>query len=347
MENNGSCASDATSSAASTDTVKRSVVFFLAPDFSMLAFSTALEPLRIANRMAGYQAYKWRLASVDGEPVSASNGISVAVNTSLEQERKMLAGRDRPSMVFVCAGMNIENYNNRSVFAWLREEYNRGVSVGGLCTGAYLLAKAGLLAGKRCAIHWENLPGFAEAFPKVEACADLFEVDGNIYTCAGGTSSLDMMLSLIGEDHDEALINAICEQALTDRVRGPHDRQRLPLRARLGVQNTKILSIIELMEANLTEPLNLPEIASYAGLSRRQIERLFRQHMGRSPARYYLELRLDRARHLLAQSSLPVVEVAVACGFVSASHFSKCYRELYARSPQQERADYKALLNAE
>ena len=154
------------------------------------------------------------------------------------------------------------------------------------------------------------------------------------------------MLKLIGEDFDESLINRVCEQLLTDRVRSPSDRQRLPLRARLGVQNSKVLTIIELMEANLAEPLSLVQIAENVGLSRRQIERLFRQEMGRSPARYYLEIRLDRARHLLIQSSLPVVEVAVACGFVSASHFSKCYRELYARSPQQERADRKQLLVA-
>ena len=240
-------------------------------------------------------------------------------------------------MVFVCSGINVENFADKSVLGWVREEHKRGVSVGGLCTGAYILASAGLLSGRRCAIHWENLPGFQEKFPKADVYADLFEVDGNVWTCAGGTAALDMMLSMIGEDHDENLINAICEQALTDRVRGPHDRQRLPLRARLGVQNVRILSIIEMMEANLSEPLTLLEIADYAGLSRRQIERLFRQNMGRSPARYYLEIRLDRARHLLLQSSLPVIEVAVACGFVSASHFSKCYRELYGRSPQQER----------
>lgn len=330
-------------STQNTEEIIRSIVFFLVPDFSMLAFSTAIEPLRIANRMAGYETYRWRLASLDGNPVSASNGVTVAVNTSLEQERKLLSGKDRPSMVFVCTGMNVEKFNNKSALAWFREVHNRGVAIGGLCTGAHTLAKAGLLSGKRCAIHWENLPGFAEEFPKAEVYADLFESDGNIYTCAGGTASLDMMLSLIGEDHDEAMINSICEQALTDRVRSHHDRQRLPLRARLGVQNTKILSIIELMEANLSEPLSLPEIADFAGLSRRQIERLFRQHLGRSPARYYLEIRLDRARHLLVQSSLPIVEVAIACGFVSASHFSKCYRELYARSPQQERVDHKAL----
>ncbi len=325
---------------------KRSIVFFLIPDFSMIAFATAIEPLRLANRMLGYDSYKWRLSSVDGKPVTASNGVVCAVTSSLDDERRMMMGPDKPSMIFVCSGINVEKYNNKSVFAFLREEYNRGVSVGGLCTGAHILAAAGLLSGKRCAIHWENLPGFSESFPKANVFADLFEVDSNIYTCAGGTAALDMMVKLIGDDHDENLVNRVCEQALTDRVRNPQDRQRLPLRARLGVQNSKVLTIIELMEANLSEPLSLIDIADDVGLSRRQIERLFRHEMGRSPARYYLEIRLDRARHLLIQSSLPVVEVAVACGFVSASHFSKCYREIYGRSPQQERLDRKAPLAA-
>ncbi len=325
--------------------IRRSVVFFLVPDFTMIAFATAIDPLRSANRMLGFEAYKWRLASIDGAPVRASNGVVCSVDTSLEEERKRMTGGDRPSMVVACAGINAENYVNRTVFAWLREEYNRGVSVGGLCTGAYVLAGAGLLSGKRCAIHWENLPGFAEQYPNVEVYSDLFEVDSNIYTCAGGTASLDMMLKLIGDDFGDDLVNRVCEQVLTDRVRSPGDRQRLPLRARLGVQNSKVISIIELMEANIAEPLTLLDIADHVGLSRRQIERLFRQEMGRSPARYYLDLRLDRARHLLLQSALPVVEVAVACGFVSASHFSKCYRELYSRTPQQERADGKRLLS--
>ncbi len=326
--------------------VKRSFVFFLVPDFTMIAFATALDPLRSANRMLGYEAYRWRLSSIDGKPVRASNGVECAVDTSLEEERKKMSGADRPNMAIVCSGVEVEKYHNRSTFAWLREEYNRGVAIGGLCTGAHILAAAGLLSNKRCAIHWENLPGFSEAFPKANVFADLFEIDQNIYTCAGGTAALDMMLKLIGDDFDESLVNRVCEQVLTDRVRSPTDRQRLPLRARLGVQNSKVLNIIELMEANLSEPLSLIEIADHVDLSRRQIERLFRTEMGRSPARYYLEIRLDRARHLLIQSSMPVVEVAVACGFVSASHFSKCYRELYARSPQQERVDRKHLLAA-
>lgn len=321
--------------------VKRTLVFFLVPEFTMLPFTAAVETLRIANRMLGYQAYNWRLCSADGEKVSSSAGIAVEANTSVAEERKNLAGENRPNMVLVCSGIDVDQYSNKTVYAWLRETFNRNVAVGSLCTGAHVLAQAGLLNGKRCAIHWENLPGFSEAFPQAEVYADLYEVDGNIYTCAGGTASLDMMLNLIGQDFGDNLVNRICEQQLTDRVRNPHDRQRLPLRARLGVQNAKVLSIIELMENNLSEPLSLLEIADDADLSRRQIERLFRQEMGRSPARYYLEIRLDRARHLLVQSSMPVVEVAVACGFVSASHFSKCYREVYNRSPQQERAERK------
>ncbi|HCH73110.1 MAG TPA: AraC family transcriptional regulator, partial [Ochrobactrum sp.] len=205
--------------------VKRSIVFFLVPNFSMIAFATAIEPLRIANRMLGYDAYRWRLTSVDGKPVTASNGVECAVNASLEDERRFLQREQRPSMVFVCSGVYVEEFRNKSVFAWLREEYNRGVAVGGLCTGAHILAAAGLLSGKRCAIHWENLPGFSEAFPKAEVYADLFEVDSNLYTCAGGTASLDMMLKLIGDDFDANLVNKICEQALTDRVRSPQDRQ--------------------------------------------------------------------------------------------------------------------------
>ncbi len=320
---------------------KRTFVFFLVPKFTILPFAGAIDALRIANRMLGYKGYEWRLASSDGEPVVSSSGLEIAADTSLADERRNLVGEKRPGMVVVCSGTDVEHYSNKTLYAWLREAHNRSVKVGSMCTGAYVLAQAGLLNGKRCTIHWENLPGFQEKYPQTEVYADLYEVDRNIYTCAGGTASLDMMLHLMDQDFGEALVNRVCEQALTDRVRNQNDRQRLPLRARLGVQNSKVLSIIELMEANLAEPLSLLEIAGYAGLSRRQIERLFRQEMGRSPARYYLEIRLDRARHLLAQSTLPVVEVAVACGFVSASHFSKCYREVYNRSPQQERADRK------
>ncbi|MEO1745940.1 MAG: GlxA family transcriptional regulator [Pseudomonadota bacterium] len=324
----------------------RTVAFHLLPDFTMIAFASAVETMRLANRIVGYEAYVWRTVSAQGNPVTASNSVTVAAQTSVEEERRMINGADKPSLYLICGGTDAEAHITKQLTGIVREEHLRGIAVGGLCTGAFAIAAAGLLSGKRCAIHWENLPGFQERYPKAEVFADLFEIDGNIYTCAGGTASMDMMLSLIAEDFGDDVVNRVCEQMLTDRVRSAGDRQRLPLRARLGVQNARVLEIIELMEANLSEPLSLLEIAEHIGISRRQIERLFRQEMGRSPARYYLEVRLDRARHLLIQSSLPVVEVAIACGFISASHFSKCYRELYSKSPQQERAERKQLVSA-
>ena len=331
---------------ARTKAPVRTIVFLMVPEFTMIAFTSAIEALRSANRMLGFEAYRWRLCSETGAPVTASNGVEVTVRTTIADERRMIATADRASLFLVCGGTSVEDHTTKAATGIVRELHARGIGVGGLCTGAHVIATAGLLSGRRCAIHWENLPGFAEKFPKADVFADLFEVDGNIHTCAGGTAALDMMLSLIAADFDDDLVNRVCEQMLTDRVRAATDRQRLPLRARLGVQNARVLSIIELMEANLSEPLSLLEIADHVGLSRRQIERLFRQEMGRSPARYYLEIRLDRARHLLIQSTMPVVEVAIACGFVSASHFSKCYRELYAKSPQQERAERKQLMVA-
>ena len=323
---------------APLDGPRRTIVFLLVPNFSMIAFANAIEPLRIANRIVGREIYRWRLTSTDGQPVAASNGVTCAVQSGVEAERRNLTGGGRPSMIFACAGVFVEEFHDKALFSYLRESHQRGVSVGGLCTGAWVLARAGLLSGRRCAIHWENLAGFTEAFPLADVYADLFEIDHNIYTCAGGTASLDMMLALIREDLGDGVVNKVCEQALTDRVRGSHDRQRLPLRARLGVQHAKVVRAIEIMEANLADPLSLAEIAYHVGLSRRQVERLFEREMGLSPARYYLEMRLDRARHLLRQSQMPIVEIAIACGFVSASHFAKCYRELHARSPQQERA---------
>lgn len=324
---------------------KRHFVFFLAPSFSMIAFTMALEPLRLANRYYRQEIYTWRIISSDGEPVKASNRTGCSVDGSLTEERSRIHIDERPDMIFVCAGVGIENYSNKILNNWLRASIGRKIKVAGLCTGAWILADAGLLDDKRCAIHWENLPGFAERFPEANVYADLFEVDGDIYTCAGGMAALDLMLHLIDQEHDSDVVNRVCELCLTDRVRNPRDRQRLPLRARLGVQNSKLLTIIEMMEANLSEPISLLDIAKLVGLSRRQIERLFHKNLGRSPARYYLELRLDRSRHLLLQSNIPIVEVGVACGFVSASHFSKCYRELYSRSPQQERQHREVMLS--
>ncbi|MEQ8966885.1 MAG: GlxA family transcriptional regulator [Azospirillaceae bacterium] len=313
------------------------VGFLLIPNFSMIAFASAIEPLRLANRMAGRELYRWIILSRDGGPVSASNGIVVNVDMSMTDWNRAQGNRRSLDRVFACAGLGVERYRDEAVYGWLRRAERQGTTIGALCTGAYVLARSGLLDGYKCCIHWESLPGFTESYPEIEVSADLFEVDRNRWTCSGGTASLDMMLHMIQEQHGPSLATAVSEQCLVDRMRNPHDRQRLPLRARLGIHNPKLITAIEVMEAHLADPLGQDELAAHVGLSRRQLERLFRKHLGRAPAQYYLELRLDRSRHLLYQSDMPIVDVALACGFVSPSHFSKCYRDLYGRSPRDER----------
>ncbi len=312
---------------------KHEIVFFLVPDFSLIAFATAIEALRIANRFLPRPAYEWTIASADGAPVASSSGLEIRADASIAA----LSSAAPPEMALVCGGLNIERFHDPAVFQWLRRLAGGGVITGSLCTGAWVLAEAGLLEGRECAIHWENLPAFSERFPRTRAHADLFIADGNFYTCAGGTAALDMMVRLVSRHFGREVGDKICEQALIDHARAPRERQRMPLCSRLGASHPKLLFIIELMEANISEPLELVDIARYAGLSRRQVERLFSKHVGRPPARYYLDLRLEHAQRLLAQTSMPVIEVAIACGFTSASHFSKCYRRLYNHPPHAER----------
>ncbi|MGH6805700.1 MAG: GlxA family transcriptional regulator [Ensifer adhaerens] len=211
------------------------------------------------------------------------------------------------------------------------------VPVAGLAGGLYSLARAGVLDGRRCAVHWEHFPDFSERFFAANARQTAFEIDGELFTCAGGNAPFDMFLRIVEDDLGRDVANRICEVALSERVRKAGERQRLPLQTRVGIDNRLLIGIIEQMEANLAEPLKLAEMSTPTGLSRRQIERLFRREMGQSPKRYYLQMRLERAHLLLINSSLPVFEIAVACGFSSASHFSRTYRDTYGCTPQRTR----------
>jgi transcriptional regulator GlxA family with amidase domain len=306
------------------------LAFLLVPSFSMIAFTSAVEPLRLANRASGKDLYSWHLFSADGRPVAASNGITITPDGRVEDAAAF-------GTVILCSGIDGHLYEDRNVFAQLRKLDRKGADVGALCTGSHILARAGLLDGYRCTIHWENLAAFAESFPHIEATSELFEIDRNRFTCSGGTASLDMMLNMIARQHGHELAAAVSDQFMHERIRDEHDQQRMALPARLGVRHPKLMSVIKLMEENLEEPLDRGRLAKSAGLSSRQLERLFRKYLNRSPARYYVELRLNRARLLLLQTNMPVIDVALACGFVSASHFSKCYRDFFGKTPRRER----------
>lgn len=316
-------------SSKSAGTIK--VGFLLVPNFSMIAFSAALEPLRVANRVANKTLFEWVIASPSDEAVTASNGVRVDVAQ---------AAADLASchIAFVCSGINVKEYADQNVFNVTRRLDRQGVIVGAICTGTYVLAAAGLLNETRCTVHWENIDGLAEEYPHLEITNELFEIHNNRITCSGGTASLDMMLYLISQIHGQSIAAQVSDQFIHDRIRDPSDRQRMELRSRLGVSHPKLLTVVGLMEANLEEPLSQTDLAMEASLSTRQLERLFRKYLNTTPTRYYLNLRLARARHLLRQTSLSILSVALACGFVSASHFSKCYRETYDKTPRTERA---------
>jgi AraC family transcriptional regulator, glycine betaine-responsive activator len=308
----------------------QTVALVLIPEFTMMPVTSVIEPLRIANRLSEKTLYKWTLHSLDGQPVSASSQISTMANGDLETIHP-------DATIIVCAGLFVQRHTDRRMLSWLRKTARRGAVIGAVCTGAHILAEAGLLDGYRCTIHWENLPGFSEAFPEINATGGLFEIDGDRFTSAGGTTAIDMMLTLIASQHGPDLAASVAEAILHSPIRHHSENQRMSLPARIGARHPKLVSIIEKMEENLEDPLSPSLLAKQAGLSTRQLERLFRRYLDRSPKRYYLELRLKKARSLLLQTDLSVINVALACGFSSPSHFSKCYRAFYGRTPYRER----------
>jgi transcriptional regulator GlxA family with amidase domain len=302
----------------------------LLPEFTMMPVTSAIEPLRLANRIAEKDLYKWTMHSTDGKPVAASNGILAMVDGDLDAVPPN-------ATVIVCAGLNVQRHTSKQLISWLRRVERRGADIGAVCTGAHVLAEAGLLDDYKCTIHWENLPGFTEAFPELEATGGLFEIDRDRFTSAGGTTALDMMLTMIASQHGADLASAVAEAVLHSPIRHHSEHQRMSLPARIGARHPKLMGIIEEMEKNLEDPLSPSLLAKQSGLSTRQLERLFRRYLDRSPKRYYLELRLKKARSLLLQTDMSVINVALACGFSSPSHFSKCYRAFYGRTPYRER----------
>ena len=305
-------------------------VFVLLPAFTLISFASSVEPLRIANRMSGQVLYEWRILSDGGTPVACSAGIAIPVDGDLSE----IARDDR---VLLCGGLRVQEAASRRLIGWLRREARKGPMIGGLCTASWTLATAGLLDGRRATIHWENQDGFAEEFPDIELTKSVFVIDDRRMTAAGGTAAVDMMLAVIAQDYGEALATAVADQLVHNSIRAGKDEQRLSVPTRIGTRHPRLSAVIQRMERNLEEPISPSVLAREVGMSTRQLERLFRRYVQRSPKRYYMELRLQKARNLLMQTGMSVIEVALACGFTSPSHFSKCYRAHYGSTPYRER----------
>lgn len=308
-------------------------VFVLLDQFTMLCFSSAVEALRIANRVSGTHHYTWSLAGEGGEEAWASAKIGFKLDTDLPEV-------SRDDVILICGGIDVQAATTKRVIGWLRREARKGPVIGGLCTAGYTLAKAGLLDGKRATIHWENQDSFTEEFEDVTLTKSVFVIDGNRITTAGGTASIDLMLKIIADDHGEDLANLVADQLIYTSIRTDQDTQRLSIPTRIGVRHPKLGQVIRMMEQNIEDPISPAQLATDVGMSTRQLERLFRRYLNRSPKRYYMELRLAKARNLLMQTDMSVINVALACGFASPSHFSKCYRAHYETTPYRERGSH-------
>ncbi len=305
------------------------VGFVLVPGFASIAFAAAIEALRVANRYLTEKS-EYFVLSLDGRPVPDTGGIPVGVQGGPEL-------LDRVGTLVLCANIDAENFATADMTTTLRRLAARRVVLGSIDAGAHLLGRAGLLDGYRATLHWEDQPAFHERYPLVELTESLYEFDRDRFTCAGGTAGIDMVLHAVRTLHGAVIAQRVSEHFLVDRMRESNEPQRPDVALRFGAHHPKVVKAIEIMEQRLEEPLQTGKVAAAVGLSARQLLRLFRDQIGTSPARLYLHLRLERARRLLRQSDLSILDTAVACGFESASHFTRAYSKQFGHPPRRER----------
>lgn len=306
----------------------RQYAFVLVPGFTLLAFSSAVEPLRIANQLSQQPLYRWQILSETGQAVRSSSGIPVGASGALDTLNK-------DARLFICAGNPAMAAAAPVVVTTVQRHYRFGGLAGGICTGAVALAKAGLLDGRRFTLHWENQPGFVETFPALIPTINRYEVDGRVMTCGGGAASTDMMLAIIAEDHGSDFAAMVSEMCLRTVMLGVEPEQRSSVAALMSSRNPVLLATITLMNRHIEDPLTMDSIAAATGYSRRQLERLFSSATGHTPAEFYRVLRLDRGRNLLSTTNMTLREIATACGFDSVSHFSRRFRERFGAAPSR------------
>ncbi|WP_245546656.1 GlxA family transcriptional regulator [Leeia oryzae] len=303
----------------------------LLPPCSLLGIGTIIDPLSRINRQLGSRAYHYLTLSMDGKPVPLYGGGLWTVDLALA---------DAPSLdvLLVLAEEVAMVRDVDSLMGLLNQHAQKQVILGGIDVGSWWLARAGVLNGYRATIHWSEQARFSDEYEQVILTSNLYEIDRDRVTCSGGAATLDLILHLIGERQGTEQAATLSERLCLERIRAPHEKQRVPLVNRIGGSQPKLSEAVMLMEANIEEPLTTDDIAHYVGLSRRQLERLFKQYLNSVLSKYYLELRLNRARQLLLTTSKSIVQIGLSCGFSSGPHFSSTYRSHFGLTPRDERS---------
>ena len=313
--------------------------FVLLPRCPGLALAAALDVLAAANDALDHPAHAAVMLSAEGGLVRSANAPLWVSTQSLESNAPF-------DLVWVVGDTALPDDGDAvaqvRLRTWLRTQAGAGALLGGIGTGAAVLAQAGLLAGHRATLPWTLVPPMAQAHPQVVWSSNLFEIDRQRLSCAGGTAVLDLMITWLGRRHGDRLAQALLGHFGLERLREAGERQAAPVAARIGTGSAKLAEAVSLMEANLGEPLPTEDIARLVGVSRRQLERLFKQHLDELPSRYYAELRLARARRLLQQTPQSILQIGLACGFATGSHFSNAYRARYGHTPRDERSQRAA-----
>lgn len=307
------------------------IVFALVEDFTHMAFACAVDPLRIANLISEKTLYRWSYASLDGVTASSSDGTRIEVQHSFAA----LPNCDR---LFVLSGIGMQTKDHSVLLnAIRRKDRLTNTRIGALCSGSWVLASGGFLNGREASIHWEYHDSFMETFPEVSLVRNVFVADGRHPTASGGTATADLMLHMIAEDHGNDLSIAVADQMVYTAVREATASQKVSLQSRNGIRNPHMAAAIAKMKKHLEDPISPSQIAREIGISTRQLERLFGKYLNASPKKYYMEMRLERARHLLVQTELSIMDVALACGFESSGHFSRVYRTAFGCTPMMQR----------
>ncbi|MDX8479909.1 GlxA family transcriptional regulator [Mesorhizobium sp. VK24D] len=313
------------------------LVVLVLPGFSHLALHAYIEPFRIANSVARLPLFRWRIARLGVRPIEGANGLSVAADVGVDELVSSAEDR-RPDQLAIVAGEPIERQLTPQLNGFLRTMARRGVPIAAVGTATWLLAQTGLLAGTRCTIHWSRLAAFSEVFNQPRIRDSLFVKDGQYSTCAGELAAFDLAVDLIGGHAGGFIAQEVCRHATVEGQRSGSNRQTGPSGLAFAGVSDKLLMAMRIMEENVEFPLAMDEVAQRAGVSRRQLERLFAMHIGLPPVRHYLRIRVDHAKRLLEGTRMPIIDIAIACGFMSASHFAKCFRVFNGTSPQQCRA---------
>lgn len=300
--------------------------FLLLEHFSLPAFTQVLDTLVTANLLRP-GLFSTTTFGLDSAEIVSDLGLVIRPDAVLAQDA--LKGLD---LLVICGGYRTELKVDADLIGLLRGAAARGISLAGIWNGSWFLGVAGLLDGYRCAIHPEHRPALAELSKATQVTSEALVIDNDRLTASSPAGAFQMALNWIGGLHGKALVEGI-----EDILSFEESRYRRIKVSPLVSVSAPLREVISLMEANLEEPLEIDELALFVGRSRRQLERLFKEQLGTPPQRYYLELRITEARRLLQHTELSQTEVLVACGFVSPSHFSKCYSSYFGYRPSKER----------